>query len=613
MSDPNVHPELRKQLADMGRVHASIVAYRSPQPPILDSSLDPNPSRPSDNIPGIRPFLDSVFRDKEVIQKFLAEPHVAELPPPSTNAPYLISVWKEVLSARLPVVAIGKSFREDKQQPKVKVIGNGHNPKSTAVKVDVVADNGRSWIRVNTTKNSRLLAELREIDSYMTDSDSDSDTSAALPSLAQTTFDNSILLSGRALLAAAQANPVSTAHGPRPPTVTIRFTRLDPTAGDDLRVALTLDMVRDMGIIVELGDRGDEILSGEVAVQSEASESPVLPTLHINLDLSILIALVSDLTHASLPSTLDEADARFVPSAAYVEWKRARLRARRNPDESAADGENDDDDDDNEGSLDVGKHSRALAEQLQQEMRKGLLQEMYDRLTSTASLSTSTSSLDSSDTEFWTTPEARDRCLRIVSKIGGPNEQRRASALFNADSTSLEDCQREYWRDSRYPALFLPLLPIRIFPSHIPSETSISRSHFSAALETTCRSLLSMDSTSVAPSTTTVAPASIDGQDTGIAQDEIGRAAATQANPKLTAHTVQSLLWGAATSRTTLTANRGSVKALLWEMRTRGADTTAGSEKSGDAKGDCKNMEAAAIWVVDPRSLAEGMRSDIMT
>ena len=48
---------------------------------------------------------------------------------------------------------------------------------------------------------------------------------------------------------------------------------------------------------------------------------------------------------------------------------------------------------------------------------------------------------------------------------------------------------------------------------------------------------------------------------------EIERAAVTKANPRLTAHTVQSMLWGAARGWTTLTANKSSVKAILRDIR----------------------------------------------
>ena len=62
------HPALRKQLAGLELVHASISAYspRTARPPVLDSSVDALPAQ-SQTLPGLRSFLESVERDKEAL------------------------------------------------------------------------------------------------------------------------------------------------------------------------------------------------------------------------------------------------------------------------------------------------------------------------------------------------------------------------------------------------------------------------------------------------------------------------------------------------------------------------------------------------------------------
>ena len=62
------HPDLRRQLAELELVHASILAYnpRAARPPVLDSSVDALPTPPQ-TLPGLRPFLESVVRDKEAL------------------------------------------------------------------------------------------------------------------------------------------------------------------------------------------------------------------------------------------------------------------------------------------------------------------------------------------------------------------------------------------------------------------------------------------------------------------------------------------------------------------------------------------------------------------
>lgn len=74
--------------------------------------------------------------------------------PPSTNSPYLVAVWKEVLTAPPPVIGIGLTYDVDKKDNEsVKVTRSTKRMPTelyTKVKVDVVADNGRSLIRINT-------------------------------------------------------------------------------------------------------------------------------------------------------------------------------------------------------------------------------------------------------------------------------------------------------------------------------------------------------------------------------------------------------------------------------------------------------------------------------
>jgi hypothetical protein len=87
---------------------------------------------------------------------------------------------------------------------------------------------------------------------------------------------------------------------------------------------------------------------------------------------------------------------------------------------------------------------------------------------------------------------------------------------------------------------------------------------------------------------------------------EIQRAPVVRTNVRITTHTVQSMLCGAANGWTTLTANRASVKAMLREVKMRGYGVDARDGGAGAVK-------YAALWVLDPRSLAEGMRSDIVS
>ena len=175
-----------------------------------------------------------------------------------------------------------------------------------------------------SVKDSRILSEFREIDSYLTDSEDDlnNEWEADRPTLAQTEFDNSILCMGRSLLQVAKANPIIEGTS-EIPKVTLCLTRLDPNAGADPRITQTIQCLLDPGVDVELGERGENELSilPSSRVPSPSPPLPLEPTPRINLDLSVLVAVISDLTHAQLPLTIDEANRRFISPQEYCEWK----------------------------------------------------------------------------------------------------------------------------------------------------------------------------------------------------------------------------------------------------------------------------------------------------
>jgi len=387
---------------------------------------------------------------------------------------------------------------------------------------------------------------------------------------------------GRTLLAAAKANPIylqgDTNETPR---VVLRLTRLDTSPfkengeSNDPRIAQTVQCLLDMGVEVELGERSDEEVHMSIPKPTPPSPVPVVltPTAHINLDLSVIIALVSDLTHAPLPKTIEEANARFVPPPErHREWRQHRKE--KQP------GVADPPEIDDLPSEDLAKYSRALTNQVLQEMSKGLFQELHDRL--------ALSPLHGPQVEFWTTPEARDRCLRIVDKIGGVAEKRRAHALFPS-SIEEEKAEEEFWKNSRWPRQFVPLLPIRVYgSSSSPSPSSTPSSGFFKSLSTTSLHILSQGPS---PTSTT--------------HPTHHRATQTKTNPRLTTHTVRSMLYGAERGWTTLTANRTSVKAMVREMR-----LVVVVRGEGEGDGGDREEGKAAMWVVDPRSLAEGMRAD---
>lgn len=459
--------------------------------------------------------------------------------------------------------------------------------------------------------NSRILAEFREIDSYLTDDDSDEEYDGMPPALAQKELDNSVLRMGQSLIQAAKVNPIEgTSDIPR---ITLRLTRLDSSSENvDSRITQTVRLLGEMNIDVALGEHSESELA---ACMSSLLSFPSLPcsprpTRRVALDLSVLIALVSNLTHFPLPATLEEADQRFIPSLEYRHWKEIHIEHKSSqakaskvfPERSVEDLP--------EIYL---KQAQALTRQLVQEMAKGMIQEIHDQLLEVTGG-------DFSKVEFWTTPEARSRCLSIVSKIGSTDEKLRVRALLE-HGTDLKGRIQAYWKRSRYPPQFLPILPINIFSASSNHEHVLVRdedgsdpSAFSRVLKKTCEYILAQGVISDSRATLN-GPDSTDNQVINCETGEIQRAAVIKVNPRLTAHTVQSMLWGAQLGWTILTGNKSSVKAIFREIR---AAAVSGQLDEADIEYGlglgCRGFndafgDSAVLWVTDPRSLAGGMSS----
>lgn len=449
------------------------------------------------------------------------------------------------------------------------------------------------------------MSEFREADSYLTDSETE-DEDFPKPT---GDFENSILKMARSLSEAAHAHSLT--KGKIQPHIVLRLTRLDPSETaipSDPRITRTIAIIRDMGIDVELGLRRTQASPPKIT-------SPIAfrPTRKINLDLSVLLALVSDITHAPLPSSYDDAEARFAPSEAYIAWKAKRLTlpgfASRTKQQDL----------DRKAENNTKKHARALALQAAQEMHLGLFEEI------TAQLGKECEGRTCESFEFWTTKEARDRCLRILEKIGGPGERQRGHAMFPlTDELSLQNLEDQYWKGSRHPPSCIPLLPIRIFPENVDENSDVVLPPFFNILASTCNDILARD---IVPDPRVVRQfearaaaeaaysesLSLEMRKKSAGEpftmpNEILRAAVINSLPKLTAHTVQTLLFGARKGWTTLTANRTSVKAIWRELKAY--PVTTEQEVVSESKISQTPTQAAVFWIVNPRSLAEEQRFD---
>ncbi|GJJ14513.1 hypothetical protein Clacol_008777 [Clathrus columnatus] len=605
----------------------------------LDNDNGPDSSQNIDSIFGLRNFRVSVNKEIQVLEQHLTKAAQRQQRSNfSTNAPYFIAVWNEILSAPLPIIAIGKTFPFPCSfPPQINDIKRGKkDTNGGGVKVDVVANEGRTWIRVNTIKNSRIMAEFREFDSYLTESEDSEDGESESLLLSSekvistvtdkndfpTEQDNSLLKMRRDLISASSVPLTGTNERPK---VVLRLTRLDPSKEQDQRIDQVIADLRQLGLDVQLGERffrtllTDEEEKDKYRPSFSSSSSLSVrykPTKQVSLDLSVLIALVSDLTHAPLPVNNEEARLRFKggrhdgkPYIHHTKEQEEEENSRKDRSDDIGSLENE-----NENEF-FTKHSRALFLQCLQEMDHGIIDEMVQHLSMTWPIET---------VQFWTTEEARDRCLQIVEKVGGPNEKRRARAMFHkrgkggeeeeeeelTESESVSAVVEEFWKDSRYPSTFFPsLLPIRIHQRPTTTYTTTAYDQVSQRIMTLFQSRILRTCRYFLQHAPTPHPRLFR------KHGEMERAQVSSLNTKLTMHTVESMLIGVLEGMTIITANKASVKTLLREMKdleNKEPDHSSEllqlpSPSLGVEIRDANN-DFAVIWVIEPRSLAEEMR-----
>lgn len=338
-------------------------------------------------------------------------------------------------------------------------------------------------------KESRLLSEFREQDSYL-NSDYDSDTSTAgyasgseagpstptysgrssPASFSRRKLTNSLITQGDVLLQAAKglARRPGGQH-PRIRMVLNRLIRPDEGFSDD-RIDRTIDRLTAMGITVQLGETpGPPIIA--------CARPALYPTKNIVLDLSVLVALCCDSSHHPLPTSPDDFETRFRSLSLPVPTQnRHEGPAQPRP------------------QLELAKHSNTskdLCDQLHWEAQHPLVQELKDRL------SADSIEDDNRHPQFWITDEVKGRLPGLVDVIGGPEEKRRGRALLQGGNAD------EFWKGSRWEGKEGPLrhLKIEVLPidntplanaeAGDPSQSGAT-SPFQASLLATCRGMLAL-------------------------------------------------------------------------------------------------------------------------
>ncbi|ORX41036.1 hypothetical protein BD324DRAFT_647934 [Kockovaella imperatae] len=540
-----VRDELEQLCIDIRTFQKDIQPTSLFKAPVIDHFHPNNYSQKA--IAGLRKFLDAVEAERDHVAGIVASGVAPENF--TTNAPNQLAIWSEFCNAKWPIVSIGLFAGG---------ASRGQN------KIDIVADGGNEWIKVNTIKETRLVAEFREQDSYI-NSDYDSEEDEAPTQ--RDSLSNSILRLANSLSKAAEAEerPVGLPRA----RVRLILNRMEEKREEeylDVRIPETFRAISDSGVLLELGTRGPR--------QIPPLKPPrrYVPSKAIVLDLSVVIALCCDSTHRPLPATEEELEGRF---------RAMCLNA--------------------DGDKDLEPHSNVtkdLRDQLRWESQRPLAQELDDRL-SEAGYAPNT-------LEFWVTQEVKDRIPGIIDVIGGPAEKARASAL-------LEGPDSAFWHNSRHEGRLTALktLRVRTFPDSIASSpTTAAREPprglpaFEIGLWTACMDILGSSEVESLKDKNATKIKNLPKRSRNPRRPKTVFHATTKAP---SSHTLRTVIAGIEHGMTVLTNNRGAIGKLISHM---GVYDGFPEDRNVDET-EARLERRAAIWVVNPSSLSEWRRIQV--
>ncbi|WVF73060.1 hypothetical protein IAT40_007878 [Kwoniella sp. CBS 6097] len=360
-------PQLFKAQALLHDLIANIEAFDIERllyhAPVIDRIKFEESSWGQEEVMGLRKWVEGIHHHRRILESMTN----SGIPPKEDPLPTvqgLITYWKIIVTSRPPIVGVRMAMGGEKRIQIGNKMSNGQRSaastpigakngrlqnaglgkgkeKEKEVWVDVVADGGREWIRIYSKKISHLLAEFREADSYInSDYDSDSDPDFEEDDLAVQKgprpdgFSNdgpSNSLTDMARDLSRAASMVDRIPGAEAPKLTVRLSRIPETpqhlytdnndqspsspsniqdAGwPDLRIPETFDRVRAMGINLLFGDLSDIPLSSPV-LKGHPVPAQSIPSLKINLDITTLMGLCSDVLHYPLPANRQEAARR---------------------------------------------------------------------------------------------------------------------------------------------------------------------------------------------------------------------------------------------------------------------------------------------------------------
>ncbi|KAL9556093.1 hypothetical protein PS6_002497 [Mucor atramentarius] len=252
-------------------------------------------------IEGLHRYTNSLTAELHFIDKLLDNPKkIKKEHVQSTNLSYLEAVFEalsQVGERRNEVMRLVSAPAENNNQ----WMSRAAMIRNHSVKVDIVTGNGLVWIKVIARNAKAFRHELMglEWDDSSSSSDEDEDDEDSYDndckqsSLASSgDFDSlPIFKKAREYLKTAQAHHVQF----HTPIVVFAFMRIRPE--EDMFVQRIMDRLTEIGIVVYMQDPNNTLQSSYLPLLKNVGDLDHLTTPSINLDVSSVLAILSELSH----------------------------------------------------------------------------------------------------------------------------------------------------------------------------------------------------------------------------------------------------------------------------------------------------------------------------
>ncbi|KAK6432858.1 hypothetical protein LTR95_010970 [Oleoguttula sp. CCFEE 5521] len=221
--------------------------------------------------------------------------HVAR----SSNLPFLETVWN-VAKASKDMVALQKRIYFDPSATKgydansgqATINGRPKRSRHNSTIVDVIANGGRSWTKVSLVTNNRIVFDLAK--QGWCSGGSDSEDEEFNPPDQDDDHDIPLVKVARELATAAKTLRIRTQH----PAVTLILPRLEPDGRPEIEAIVK--ECRSLGVRIIHGKDVPSHQPVDDVVSSMMSDPFDTFTDEINVDCTLLLALVSEFSHAKV-------------------------------------------------------------------------------------------------------------------------------------------------------------------------------------------------------------------------------------------------------------------------------------------------------------------------